>query len=295
MCMSKSKYIYRKYRLVNSRIAVNKKEAVLVLPVFANNPSFLSIINKNCKVLYSKCPLINWTIVIVNDGSPLVISQQQLKEELTANIRFLYYHYPENKGKGYAIRFGLLKAGDADIFMYTDYDFPFGPMALVRAASLMATGDYDVVSGDRGDDYLALLPVFRKILTRSTRKLNRHLLGMRCTDTQAGLKVFNNRSLPSMLYTGIDGFLFDMAFIRAVERQNLRLARMPVHCPPAQKMKNFGLKTLLRELGNLYAILRDKTPGDVSIIHSEELVSVYRRQPWLRPVKSAAGNSRLGS
>ncbi len=258
---------------------MHNTSAVLVLPVYVHNNSFLSVINRNCQILAAKCPAINWTIVIVNDGSPVQVTKRQLQKELTAPVRFLYYHYTENKGKGYAVRFGLLKAGDADIFMYTDYDFPFGTLALVRAATLLAIGQFDVVTGDRGEDYIKLLPYSRKLLTRGTRLINRRLLGMRCTDTQGGMKAFNNRSLPAMLYTGINGFLFDLAFIREVEKQDLRLARLPVYCASGIKMRNFSLRTLIRELGNLMLILLDNAPDARSVCTVEKLFSDHKIQP----------------
>ena len=275
MGLHKRQYIYQTNKPIIP-LTVSKTSAVLVLPVYSHNQAFLSIINLNCKMLVAKSPAVNWTIVIVNDGSPVQVTKRQLQKELTAPVRFLYYHYTENKGKGYAVRFGLLKAGDADIFMYTDYDFPFGSLALVRAATLLAIGQFDVVTGDRGEDYIKLLPYSRKLLTRGTRLINRRLLGMRCTDTQGGMKAFNNRGMPAMLYTGINGFLFDLAFIREIEKQDLRLAKLPVYCAPGIKMRNFSLRTLLKELRNLVLILLDNAPAFSSVCTGEKLISDHR-------------------
>jgi glycosyltransferase involved in cell wall biosynthesis len=65
----------------------------------------------------------DFTIILVNDGSTIQITQI---DDLIERFRYLrYYSIPINMGKGYAVRYGISRS-DADFYVYTDVDFPFG-------------------------------------------------------------------------------------------------------------------------------------------------------------------------
>ncbi len=236
-------------------INLKKIEVVLVLPVYAGNTLFLPVINYNCTELVKRMPEVNWTIIIVNDGSQPVPSEKEFFQNLSATINYRYYHYESNKGKGYTVRFGLNKAPEADMFIYTDYDFPFGTKAVINSVNILKQKETDIVAADRGRCYITILPFSRKIITRLTRLINSKVLKLNFKDTQAGLKGMNNRSLPVMLHTTINGFLFDLQFIKKAEQQRLRIHALPVECRKNIKLKNFRLPVILAEIKNLFILL----------------------------------------
>ncbi|GAC1602334.1 MAG: hypothetical protein NVS3B8_13860 [Chitinophagaceae bacterium] len=200
-------------------------------------------------------PDINWTVIIINDGSPAVPSVNELFQHLSARINYYYYHYKINRGKGYAVRLGFNKAANADVFIYTDYDFPFGIKAVVNAVNILRRKEADIVAADRGSQYLSFLPFPRRIITRLNRIINAKVLKLHFTDTQAGLKGMNNRSLPLMLHTSINGFLFDLQFIRNAVQQRLRIHGLPVTCTKDIQLKNFRISIIYTEIKNLLILL----------------------------------------
>jgi len=249
-------------------ISLKKLEVVLVLPVFAANTSFLKVINDNCLELAVAMPDVNWTVIIINDGSRVIPSQKELFQHLCANTNYCYYHYETNKGKGYAVRLGFIKAADADIFIYTDYDFPFGTEAVIRTVNILRWRQADIVAADRGNHYLSYLPFPRRIITSLSRMLNAKVLKLNFTDTQAGLKGMTNRSLPVMLHTSVDGFLFDLQFMQSAEQQQLSVYALPVTCTKGIQLKNFKLSIICREIKNLFIILFNQT-------NKENILSTY--------------------
>ncbi|MBS1669055.1 MAG: glycosyltransferase [Bacteroidetes bacterium] len=239
-------------------INLKKLEVALVLPVYKNNTFFLSVINTYCMELVKRAPEFCWTIIIVNDGSQAVPSESELFLKLSDCINYKYYHYQNNMGKGYAVRFGLSKAVVADIFIYTDYDFPFGTQAVINAVNILKQREADIVAADRGEGYLTILPFARKIITRLLRLVNTIFLKLNFKDTQAGLKGMNNRGKVFMLQTTTNGFLFDLQFIKNAEDHCLRIHPLPVDCRKHIELKNFRMNIIYSEIKNLFTLLIGK-------------------------------------
>jgi glycosyltransferase involved in cell wall biosynthesis len=235
-----------------------KPEVVLVLPVFSTNLSFLKIINDNCTKLAVAMPDVNWTVIIINDGSIVVPRVNEMFQNLSADINYYYYHYKTNKGKGHAVRFGFHKAQDADIFIYSDYDFPFGTKAVIKTVNILRRKDADIVAGDRGIHYLSFLPFSRKIITVLARIVNAKIFRLNFTDTQAGLKAMNNRGVPVILQTTINGFLFDLQFVKDAEQQGLKIHALPVNSTKDIQLKNFRMSIICTEIKNLLGLIFKK-------------------------------------
>ena len=257
-----------------------KIEVALVLPVFSSHTSFLKEINRNCIELAIAMPDVNWTVIIINDGSIVIPSQNELSKQLFADISYYYYHYENNRGKGYAVRFGLNKAADMDLFIYTDYDFPFGTDAVISTVNILRQQKAEIVAADRGANYLSYLPIPRRVITKISRFINSKILKLNFTDTQAGLKGMTNRSLPVMLHTITNGFLFDAEFIRAAEQEHLQIQVLAVACAKDIELKNFSLSTIYTELKNLISVLfktrrrnatQSSSCGNGEILHSTEV------------------------
>ncbi len=190
-----------------------------------------------------------WAFHFVNDGSTQagIFPNKNVLNTEGHNCSVFFHSYAENRGKGYAIRYGLQQVeDDAEIFMHCDWDFPFGTDLLLQA--LPELQHSDVVLADRGNEYLTHLPFFRQQLTKTQRFFNRNLLRLKATDTQAGFKAFNAIGKYIFLTTSIDGFLFDTEFVKFSERNNLKIRALEANCRPSLHFKNFRLKVLAKEV-----------------------------------------------
>lgn len=195
-------------------------------------------------------PAVQLQLILVNDGSTRNFGLEEVTflQQQIPGIQIVSYEV--NRGKGHAIREGLRRA-IFDCQVCTDLDFPFGVEVLKTVFDALEQGA-DIVAGERGSSYLALLPVKRRIVTRISRAINRFVLRMPVYDAQAGIKGFNAQGRAVLERTQVDGFLYDSEFIFKAGRKRLNIRAIPVHCRPGIRFSAFRMKLLWRELQNYY-------------------------------------------
>jgi dolichyl-phosphate beta-glucosyltransferase len=137
---------------------------------------------------------------------------------------------PRNRGKGAAVRSGVLAARGRTI-AFTDADLAYGPDQVRRVLDAVEDG-WDVAIGDRRHPETRTLAPPSALRAWGSRAINRLvyavLLGS-YRDTQAGLKGFRS-DVGRFIFarTGIDGFAFDIELLHLVERHELSLMEVPV-------------------------------------------------------------------
>ena len=137
---------------------------------------------------------------------------------------------PANRGKGAAVRTGVLAARGRTI-AFTDADLSYPPHQLVRLLAEVEAG-FDVVVGSRKHIEATTLVQGRRLRELSGRIFNLVtmvvLLGQ-YRDTQCGIKAFRS-DVARTLFTRarIDGFAFDVELFHLVERDRLSLKEVPV-------------------------------------------------------------------
>jgi glycosyltransferase involved in cell wall biosynthesis len=193
-------------------------------------------------------PAVQLQLILVNDGSERNFGPEEVTFLQQQIPGILIVSYAVNRGKGHAIREGLLRA------MYscqvcTDLDFPFGVEVVKTIFDSLEQGA-DIVAGERGRSYLALLPLKRRIVTLISRAINRFVLRMPLYDAQAGIKGFNAQGRAILERTKVDGFLYDSEFIFKAGRKQLNIRAIPVHCRPGIRFSAFRMKLLWREVRN---------------------------------------------
>lgn len=191
-------------------------------------------------------------VILVNDGSdgPL-----ECIEGMLGRHAFLeYYSYDQNMGKGYAIRYGISKA-DADYYIYTDIDFPFGYRSIFQIYSILKSSGANIVIGTRDRSYFKVLPLKRRIYSVLLKELNFFITGFKIRDTQAGLKGLDNEAKKVLAGTKTNTFLFELEFLRNSTKLGLKCSFFDVSCRPGIKFTNFRLRTLLKETISLLKLL----------------------------------------
>ena len=166
----------------------------------------------------------------------------------------LYFSYPINKGKGYAVRYGL-KMTDADFYIYTDFDFPFGYQTIKDTFEILLKSEANLVIGKRGKEYFSVLPFKRKLLSTALRSINYLITGFRIVDTQAGLKGLDNKAKEIFLSTHINSFIFELEFLQKCLRKRISYKFIEVKPRADIVFSDFGLKTIKRELMNFTKVL----------------------------------------
>ncbi|HEV3021841.1 MAG TPA: glycosyltransferase [Pirellulales bacterium] len=170
---------------------------------------------------------IDYRVVVVDDGS----------RDATAAIasrfgrRFSTERLPEHRGKGAAVRHGMLRATGA-VAAFTDADLPYDLGALRTAHDWVAGGKCEVVFGARDlreSGFQARRRWSRTLASAAFREVVKHVVSREVTDTQCGLKVFSRgAALAIFSRTSIDGFAFDAEVVLLCHRLRLAFRRVPV-------------------------------------------------------------------
>jgi dolichyl-phosphate beta-glucosyltransferase len=171
-------------------------------------------------------------LVVVDDGSSDQTAEtarecaSKYPECSTTVIR-----YEENRGKGFAVKTGLLNA-EADIAIFSDADLSTPIEELPKLIDPIRSGQYDVTLGSRALDRSLIgerQPWRREQGGRVINFVIRKMTGLDFADTQCGFKAFNMvKFRPLLDLMTIDRFGFDVEFLYVAKYHGLKLAEIPV-------------------------------------------------------------------
>lgn len=171
-------------------------------------------------------------LIVVDDGSTdstAKVAEDIFKE--TGKVSATVIRYEENRGKGYAVRTGLL-ASQCDIALFSDADLSTPITEMPKLIEPILDGELDVTFGSRALDRSLIgvhQPwrreqggrVFNLIVRLSTR--------LPFWDTQCGFKAFRmSVCRPIIESATIDRFGFDVELLYVTYLAGLRLKEIPV-------------------------------------------------------------------
>lgn len=186
------------------------------------------------------------------DGSAEIVRSLQLPQ-----VRVL--GYPQNRGKGCAIRTAMLEA-QGDYVLFTDADLAYGTDVIGQAVDTFAAApDCDIVIGSRNlgkDGYAGYTPI-RKLASKVYIRVLCLVGGFRLSDSQCGCKAFANRAAKQIFRRcTIDGFAFDFEALLWADRLGYRIAEMPVRVINHRESKIHLFRDTFRMLGDLWRMKR---------------------------------------
>ncbi|MCS6934600.1 MAG: glycosyltransferase [Chitinophagales bacterium] len=192
-------------------------------------------------------------LVLINDGSKINFTEKDtdyLQQNLL-NTQFILLE--KNSGKGNAVRRGA-SAARGKYLIYTDIEHPYTVESVKRVMEALWQGA-DIAAGSRNERYFSSLPPLRYLVSRSLITFNQFILRLPTPDTQCGLKGMNRRGKEVLFQTTIDGFLFDLEFIRTAHRLKLQVVAVPVELRPEIRLTTHILKNILKETINFIKII----------------------------------------
>jgi dolichyl-phosphate beta-glucosyltransferase len=138
-------------------------------------------------------------VIVVNDGSR-DNTAELVRSFAARDSRVRLVENPGNRGKGYAVRNGMLNArGEVIVFSDADLSSPIEEMPKLLAA--LASGA-DIAIGSRwlrAELQTRRQSLHRQLFGRVFNWLQRIILGLRFKDTQCGFKAFTRRSAQTIL------------------------------------------------------------------------------------------------
>lgn len=204
-----------------------------------------------------------WEAVFVLDGCT-DDSQMRLNRLTKRSGNLLrVVSYPVNRGKGYAVRTGLLAATGA-VRLFTDVDLAYSFDDIVRVAKTVSSGSAVAIASREHPDSEVRLPVGllgyvrrRQLQSRVFNFAARSLLPIAARDTQAGLKGMTAAVAESLIPAlRCDGFGFDCELLTACARAGVPVAEVPVCVHYDSTLSTTGSRATLRMLRELWQIRR---------------------------------------
>lgn len=167
-------------------------------------------------------------VIFVDDGSTDA-SKEILDKLCTDAVR--YISYQPNRGKGCAVRQGMLE-GKGDLIIFTDCDLAYGTDVVSEMVKLFDEHpEYDAVVGSRvkHPEGYAGYNFFRKIVSKTYLRLLRLWGGLSLSDSQTGIKGFRNAAAKKIFsLCEVDRFAFDYEAIKIGQKCGYRFGELPV-------------------------------------------------------------------
>jgi len=168
----------------------------------------------------------SFEILIVNDGS--TDNTLEVIQDIKNNHECIHViTYSQNKGKGYAVKTGILQSiGSYIVFIDGDLDITSDAIQNY----IEELNNFDLVIGSKSLQSSEIeIRQSRKILSDIFSSIVKLLTGLKIQDTQVGFKVGNGEDLRKIFkIMNIDGFAFDVELLVIATKLNLRIKEMPV-------------------------------------------------------------------
>ncbi len=170
-----------------------------------------------------------WECLVVNDGSTDA-TREKIRSACATDPSFRLIDFPKNRGKGAAVRAGVLAARGAHILV-TDVDLSTPIKESDRLRAALNEGN-DVVIGSR-----ALKAAGCDVQQSSHRRLSGRIFNAIVKamvlkdflDTQCGFKCFRREAAQKLFSAQkLDGFSFDVEILWLARKAGMRVKEMPV-------------------------------------------------------------------
>ncbi len=168
-------------------------------------------------------------VIVVNDGSR-DDTGEIVRRFAEINPRVHLVENPGNRGKGYSVRNGMLKAqGEVIVFSDADLSSPIEEMPKLLQA---IAGGADIAIGSRwlqADLQTTRQSLHRQFFGRVFNSLNRLILGLHFKDTQCGFKAFTRTAAQTILpLQQIERWGFDPEILFLARKFGFRVKEVPV-------------------------------------------------------------------
>jgi dolichyl-phosphate beta-glucosyltransferase len=233
----------------------------IIIPCFNEEARIGQTLNLTLDYLAANAP--ESELIVVNDGSndaTGAVAREKLRSAPIATR--LLENFP-NRGKGAAVRSGLL-AAQTGIGLFSDADLSTPLGETPKLINPIANGEVDIAFGSRALDRSLIgvhQPWRREQAGRVFNLLVRLATGLPFWDTQCGFKAFRLQpSRPVLEAAQIEGFAFDVELLYLAHRAGLRIREVPVRWNHAEGSKVSFLRDSLRMLREVITLRGQRTP-----------------------------------
>lgn len=248
--------------------------------------------------LFMSSRAIDYEVIVVDDGSTDATGHKVLGFK-SAIPRLDLISYRVNRGKGYALRMGVL-ASRGDYVLLSDADLSTPIEELDKMMPLITGGQGEVIIGSRAlalSEIIKKQPWWRRGMGRIFNRFVRLLVLDDFGDTQCGFKLFSGWIARELFAEAkIDRFAFDVEILALAKKRGYRIFDIPIRWvnAPGSKVNPildspqmlFDLCRIRLRIGSLKSSDRDRSLAPVP-----EIATLYRsplaygKAPSRRPLQ----------
>ena len=196
-------------------------DVVILIPTYNPNEKLLKLVSELIKNNFSK-------VIIVNDGST---NNLEIFEKLKTINECILLEYKTNKGKGYALKYGIkyyldnLKEFKGIITV--DCDYQHIPYDIENISSKLLSNLDKVILGSR-DFNKKQVPILNRLGNKFTSFVFELLYKTKINDTQTCLRGISNKYLPLCLETEGARFEFEMNMLINFSKEHIKFLEIPI-------------------------------------------------------------------
>ncbi|RZK21699.1 MAG: glycosyltransferase family 2 protein [Hymenobacter sp.] len=231
-------------------------------------------------------------VIVMDDGSTddTVAVAQAYFAAHSGRVATRVLGYTPNRGKGYAVRQGLLAArGAVAIFSDADLSTPIEEIPALLTPIL--AGECDLVFGSRALNHDLIgqhQPLLRELSGRFFNRMVRLATGLPYADTQCGFKAFRlDVCRPIIEGAQLDRFGFDVELLLLAHQAGLRLREQPVRWNDAAGSK-VGLLGGLHGFQELWALRQAHRRGHYAGVIARTQAAAQTHSPALSSASHAS-------
>lgn len=181
----------------------------LIIPSFKQEKTIIKDLKRIKNVLEQL--RYEYEMIVIVDG----IIDNTYRNALRINDKHIkVFAYPQNKGKGYAVRYGMLQA-TGDIVGFVDAGMDLAPNGLSMLLEHFEWYKADIIVGSKLHPVSKVkYPITRRVLSWGYRLLARLLFGLSIRDTQVGMKFYRKEVIKKVLpRLVVKRFAFDIEIL----------------------------------------------------------------------------------
>lgn len=180
---------------MNTFVIRNKLLSVIV-PTYKQPRTINRDLKNINRVLKASLQGIKYEIICVVDGE-VDKTYKEAKKIRSPYIKV--FSYSQNRGKGYAVRFGMARA-KGDLISFLDAGMEISPVSITMLMAHMQWYNADVIVGSKRHPVSRVnYPLRRHIFSIGYHVLVKLLFGVSVKDTQSGIKVFKRKVIEKVL------------------------------------------------------------------------------------------------
>jgi len=244
-----------------------KPEVSIVIPAYNESERIVAPLKTILE--YISTTGQNAEVIVVDDGSSDDTAEVAERSfSAMPNIPSNVIRYGKNRGKGFAVKTGLL-AAKADVALFSDADLSTPIEEMSKLVDPIQSDECDVAFGSRALDRSLIgthQPWRREQGGRVMNFIIRTMSGLPFADTQCGFKAFNLvKFRPLLDVMKIDRFGFDVEFLFVANYHRLRLKEIPVRWNDVEGSKVSVFRDTRRMISELNQIRSNAKSGKYDV------------------------------